>query len=132
LFSGYVKLWLGEPEAAIERVTRAIRLSPQDAQYFNMQNAMAQALILAGRYDDALTWAEAAVRGNPNYIFANSAVAISAALGGRPELAQRAVARMCRLQADLRLAQLMEMFPLWRPEDRARWVEGLRKAGVPE
>ena len=33
-FGGFVKTWLGELEAAIERVTRAMRLSPQDSQLF--------------------------------------------------------------------------------------------------
>src|SRR5215510_9105358 len=75
LFSGFVKAWLGEPEATIERVTRAMRLSPQDANFFNMQTAMAHAHFLAGRYAEALSWAEAAVRGHPNYVFANIAAA---------------------------------------------------------
>jgi hypothetical protein len=29
-FGGWVKNWLGEPEAAIERFARAMRLSPLD------------------------------------------------------------------------------------------------------
>jgi len=30
IFSGWVKVWLGEPEVAIERAARAMRLSPHD------------------------------------------------------------------------------------------------------
>jgi tetratricopeptide (TPR) repeat protein len=30
LFSGWVRVWLGEPEAAIDRVSRALRLNPTD------------------------------------------------------------------------------------------------------
>jgi TolB-like protein len=130
LFSGYTKAWLGEPEAAVERVTRGMRLSPQDSQFFNMQTAMSQALFLAGRYAEALSWAEAAVRGHPGYGFASGFVAASAALAGRPEVAEKAVARLRHLQ--LRIADLMEMFPLRQPEHRAKWLEGLRIAGVPE
>ena len=37
--SGLVKVWLGEPEVAIEREARAMRLSPHDPQIFNMQAA---------------------------------------------------------------------------------------------
>jgi TolB-like protein len=130
LFSGFVKTWLGEPEVAIERVARAMRLSPQDSQFFNMQTAMAQAHFVAGRNVEALSWAEAAVRGNPNYSFANSVVAVNAAVVGRPDVAQKAVARLRHLQ--LRISDLMEMFPLRQPEHRAKWLEGLRIAGVPE
>jgi TolB-like protein/Tfp pilus assembly protein PilF len=130
LFSGYTKAWLGEPETAIERVTRAMRLSPQDSQFFNMQTAMSQVLFLAGRYAEALSWAEAAVRGNPGYVFANGCVAACAALAGRPEVAEKAVARLRHLQ--LRISDLMEIFPFRQPEHRAKWLEGLRIAGVPE
>jgi tetratricopeptide (TPR) repeat protein len=130
LFSGYTKAWVGEPEAAIERVTRAMRLSPQDSQFFNMQTAMAQAHFLAERYVEALAWAEAAVRGHPNYAFANGAVAVSAALAGRSEVAEKAVARL--RQSQLRISDLVEISPFRRPEHRAKWVEGLRMAGIPE
>ncbi len=130
LFSAYTRAWLGEPEAAIERVTRAMRLSPQDSQFFNMQVAMSLAHFLAGRYTEALSWAEAAVRGHPDYGFASGFVAASAALAGRPEVAEKAVARLRHLQ--LRISDLMEIFPLRQPEHRAKWLEGLRMAGVPE
>jgi TolB-like protein/Flp pilus assembly protein TadD len=130
LFSGLTKAWLGEPEAAIERITRAMRLSPQDSQFFHMQAAMSQAHFLAGRYAEALSWAEAAVRGHPGYVFANSCVAACAGLAGRPEVAEKAVARLCHLQ--LRISDLMEIFPISQPEHRAKWLEGLRIAGVPE
>ena len=36
LFSGWSKVWLGEPEAAIERTARAMRLSPNDPHSFSM------------------------------------------------------------------------------------------------
>ena len=130
LFGAYTKAWLGEPEVAVERVTRAMRLSPQDSQFFNMQTAMSQALFFAGRYAEALSWAEAAVRGHPGYGFASGFVAASAALAGRPEVAEKAVARLRHLQ--LRISDLMEMFPLRQPAHRAKWLEGLRIAGVPE
>ena len=40
-FSGLVKVWLGEPEVAIEHEARAMRLSPHDPMIFNMQAATA-------------------------------------------------------------------------------------------
>src|SRR5262249_34546957 len=130
LFGAYTKAWLGEPEVAVERVTRAMRLSPQDSQFFNMQTAMSQALFFAGRYAEALSWAEAAVRGHPGYGFASGFVAASAALAGRPEVAGKAGAP--RRHPRPRPTDLMEIFPLRQPEHRAKWLEGLRIAGVPE
>ena len=131
-FGGFVKAWLGEPEAVIERITRAMRLSPRDPQLFNMQTAMAHAHFLAGRYIEALSWAEAAARGNPNFAFVNGVVAVNAALAGRPEVAEKAVARLRQLQPQLRVSDLMEIFPFRQPEHRNKWIEGLLAAGIPE
>jgi len=132
LFSSYVKIWIGEPEAAIERVTQAMRLSPQDFQLFNMQLAKALAHFVAGRYTEASSWAEGAVRGHPNYALASATFAASAALAGRLVEADNAVTRLRQIQPQLRISDLMETFPIQRPEDRVKWTEGLRKAGLPE
>ena len=131
-FGGFVKAWLGEPEAVIERVTRAMRLSPRDPQLFNMQTAMALAHFLAGRHAEALSWAESAVRGNPNYVFVNGPMIVNAVFAGRPDVAEKAVARLRQSHPDLRISDLMELFPFRRPEHRAKWMEGLRLAGIPE
>ena len=41
LFSGWSKIWIGEPEVAIERAAHAMRLSPNDPQSFNILSVMA-------------------------------------------------------------------------------------------
>jgi hypothetical protein len=58
LFSGWVKAWLGEPEVALEHVARAMRLSPHDPQFYNMQAATASAHFFVRRQADAFSWAE--------------------------------------------------------------------------
>jgi adenylate cyclase len=35
LWSGWIRIWLGEPELALQRVERAMRLSPHDPIFFN-------------------------------------------------------------------------------------------------
>jgi adenylate cyclase len=67
-FGGWIKVGLGEPEVAIERLGRALRLSPNDPHSFGMQSAMAAAHFIAGRYAEALSWAEVAVRQKPNFL----------------------------------------------------------------
>jgi TolB-like protein len=133
MFSGYVKTWRGEPEAAIERLTHAMRLSPHDPQFFHAQTMISCAHFTLGHYTEALSWAEKAVRADPRPIFAHGAIAASLALAGRLEEAEEAVARLRQRQPQLRISDLMDYLgSLRRPEDRARWVDGLRKAGVPE
>jgi tetratricopeptide (TPR) repeat protein len=132
LFSGWVKVWLGEPEVAIEHVARAMRLSPNDSHTFQMQMAIACAHFCAGRYAEALSWAEAAAREQPNHLSAAWTAAACAALAGRLSEAEKAMARVRQLHPALRISNLKGMVPLRRSDDFARWVEGLRKAGLRE
>jgi TolB-like protein/tetratricopeptide (TPR) repeat protein len=132
LNSGWVNVWLGQPELAIEHLARAMRLSPRDPILFRMQGATASAHFFAGRYDDASSWAEKALRENPNSRQALRVAAASHALGGRMDAARRAIGRMRELDPELSIANLRDRLPALRPEDLARYAEGLRKAGVPE
>ena len=131
-FSAMAKAHAGEAETAIEHAARAMRLSPQDPQMFGMQVVMAQAHFFAGRYDDAMSWAEEAVRQRPNFFVAICVAAASAALAGMPAKAEKAMARVRELNPALRLSNLRELIPIRHPEDFARWSDGLRKAGLPE
>jgi tetratricopeptide (TPR) repeat protein len=133
LGGGWVKIWLGEPDAAIEHLQRAMRLSPLDPLLFRMKGATASAHFFAGRYDDASAWAERAMRENPNHRQATRVAAASHALAGRSEEARNAMARVAQLDPELRLSNMKERLPaLRRLEDLARYAEGLRKAGLPK
>jgi TolB-like protein/class 3 adenylate cyclase len=132
LFSGWVKVWLGEPEAVIERELHAMRLSPHDPHLFNMQAAIAAGYFLAGRYPEALSWAKTAKRAQMNAPLQPLVAAASAALSGDVAETKIAMAQVHRLVPNLRLANLKDFVPSRRPEDFARWTDGLRKAGLPE
>jgi hypothetical protein len=49
-WGGYVKIWLGEPDAGLERLARAMRLSPLDQRMPQIQSAAAHAHFMAGRH----------------------------------------------------------------------------------
>jgi tetratricopeptide (TPR) repeat protein len=133
MMSGWVKVWRGgEAEAAIEHAQRAMRLSPQDSQIFAMQAGVALAHFFAGRLDEALSWAETAMREQPNFSIAICVAAAAAALGGRPAEAEKAMARLRRLNPALRLSNLRELMPIRQLEDLAKMTDGLRRAGLPE
>jgi TolB-like protein/Tfp pilus assembly protein PilF len=131
MFSGWVKISLGEPEAAIERLSHAMRLSPHDPYLFGMLSAMASAHLSAGRYAEALAWAEKASRVRPHLLSA-CIIAVSRALAGRTEEARNAVATLQRLDPDLRISNLKSVISYLQDIDFAKWVDGLRKAGLPE
>jgi TolB-like protein/class 3 adenylate cyclase len=132
IFSGWVKAWVGKPEMAIEREARAMRLSPHDPQIYNMQAATAAAHFFAGRFEEALSWAEISIREQPDYIPSEAVAAASAALAGHPAAAAKSMARLRHLMPELRLSNLTDFFPIRRREDFERWADGLRRAGLPE
>jgi tetratricopeptide (TPR) repeat protein len=131
-WGGYVKLWLGEPDAAIGRFARAMRLSPLDPRMPRVHAAMADAHLHAGRYDEASSWAAIAIREAPNHNGLRI-VAASSALAGRLKQAQMAMARLRQLDPELRISNLKSVQgPYRRPEDIARYEDALRKAGLPD
>jgi len=73
------------------------------------------------------------LRVQPNQLSVLRVAAASNALAGRLEKAQKLMARVRQLDAALRISNLADvMMPLRRPEDLARYEQGLRKAGLPE
>jgi adenylate cyclase len=132
-FGGWVKIWLGEPETAIERFARAMRLSPLDPWLMAMRAGTAYAHFFLGRDDEAASWAAMALQDNPDYAPGLRASAASNAMAGRTEQAHRAVARLLQLNPALRVSTLENVRgPYRRAEDISRYEEGLRKAGLPE
>jgi TolB-like protein/class 3 adenylate cyclase/Tfp pilus assembly protein PilF len=131
-FSGWVRVYLGEPGAAIEHLTHAMRLSPLDPYAVGMNTAMAFAHFFAGRYDEALLWADKAVRGEPRFFPAVRIAAASSALAGRLEDAQNFMTRLRQRDPTFRVSHVKTASTLRRLEDRMRFAEGLRKAGLPE
>ena len=132
LWSGWIRVWMGEPELALQHVERAMRLSPHDPWFANMLACMASAHFFAGRYEQASSWAERAVRDNPRHLMPPTTAAASNALAGRITEAKRAVTRILEIDPTMRLSNLPDFIPLRRPEDLERFTEGLRKAGLPE
>ena len=76
--------------------------------------------------------AEQVLREKPDFGVALRYSAASNALAGRMEEAQQAMARLRQIDPELRVSNLNDFAPLRRPEDRARYEEGMRKAGLPE
>ena len=132
-FGGWVKNWLGEPEAAIERFARAMRLSPLDPSLAAMRAGTAHAHFFLGRNDEAASWAAMALQDNPDYQTGLRIQAASNAMAGRLEQAHKAVARLRLLNPTLRVSTLKDVLgPFRRAEDIFRYEEGLRQAGLPE
>jgi TolB-like protein len=132
-YGGWAKNWLGEPEAAIERFARAMRLNPLDPRMMGMRAGTAAAHFFLGCYDEAASWAAMALQDNPDYQTGLRYAAASNSMARRPEQAHEAIARLRQLNPALRVSNLKDQVGhRRRAEDLSRLEEGLRRAGLPE
>jgi tetratricopeptide (TPR) repeat protein len=131
--SGYMNVCLGDHETAIKHSARAMRLSPLDPRLWQWAFNTALGHFFADRYDQATSWAQSALRDQPNHAGLIRVIAGSHALTGRVEEAQKAIASLRKLDPTIFVSNLKDvMAPLRRPQDRAKFEESLRKAGLPE
>ena len=129
---GFNAVYQGEPDAAIEHQSRAMRLSPLDPLRGYIDACIAYAHFIAGRYDEAASWARDAIRHQPHFVGGHRIAAASNALAGRLDEARAAISALREADPTFRLSNMWTRIPLRRPEDRARLEEGLRKGGLPE
>ncbi|MDX8495976.1 BTAD domain-containing putative transcriptional regulator [Mesorhizobium sp. VK22B] len=130
--SGYLKACYGDPDIAIEHLSRARRLSPLDPLTFFMQTFTAFAHFVAGRYDAAWPLAEAASRAQPYYLTGLRVAAASNAMAGRQNAASKHIARSRQLDPELTLSNLKHRVGPIRPAYFTKYFEALRLAGLPE
>jgi tetratricopeptide (TPR) repeat protein len=132
-WGGWVKIWLGHLEMALERFKYTIRLNPLDPLSFTTHAGIAAAHFYAGRYDEASFSAEKAGREKPSLTLGWRYLAASHALAGRIKEAQKAMDQLRKIDPLLRVSTLRDTIQNNIPHDYfARYEEGLRKAGLPE
>jgi len=128
---GTVLSFSGEPEKSIKNNEIAIRLNPMNPSIFFRFSGIAMAHFMAGRYSEAVQWARKSIHRKPTWS-AGHAVLISS-LGHLKLLedAKQAVDYYLEIIPDATISELRNL-PFKNPDEAHRFVEGLRKAGLPE
>jgi TolB-like protein/DNA-binding winged helix-turn-helix (wHTH) protein len=130
--SCWLRVWIGEPDVAAKHFVHFERLSPLDPLMPEAQSANAFAHFFSGYYDEASFQAEQTLQENPKLHPALRVSAAANALAGRVEYAQKVLARLRQIDPGLRVSDLKHQTPLRRLQDMAKYVEGMRKAGLPD
>ena len=124
-------LWMaGRPAEAIVSHDEAMRLSPRDPLMWAFMASKAIALIVLGRYDEALDWARKALRQPNAAIWAHMPEVSALGLLGRPDEARAALDRVRGIKSDVSLAFVDQAVPFTDKAGREHFVDGLRKAGL--
>ena len=128
---GTVNCFAGYPEPAIAAIHTAMRLSPLDPAMGGFKSVLAYALMIAGRCEEAMDWADRALQDQPANHFTNRLkVALSGYLA-RPDAADW-VARLLALNPANTIAGFKALGRALSARTMAVWVEGFRLAGLPE
>jgi len=130
---GTVHCWIGDHEKCIQYHERSLQLSPQDAFAFESYMAISAAHFYLGRFDQALNWAERALRERPRFMPALLLKIVASAMDGSLSDQQRAaIQQMKSTRPGVSIATIMQRATVSRSQDRELFETALRKAGFPE
>jgi TolB-like protein len=129
---GWIQLYLGDGDAAIEQFQIGLRMSPLDPRIFLAQHGLAMAHFLAGRYEEGSLWAKIAVQQNPNFVGAHRVMMACHAMAGRVEEARQAWAVAREIDPTQRISTVIKRWHFRRPKDIQLYAEAFRRAGMPE
>ena len=122
--------YAGLAEDGLRQLEIARRLSPLDQTQAANLSVEGLCHLVAGRYDEALSAERRAVLMRPNFGTAWRTLTAAAGLAGHLEIARQGLVECKRLQPNLSIEWVEKYHPLIRAEDRARYIEGLRSAGL--
>jgi adenylate cyclase len=125
---------IGDHEKSIQYYERAMQLSPRDLLFeFEFYTGIAAPHFCLGHYDQALHWADRALRIKPRYLPALGwKIAALAMSGSHPDQLRDAAQQLQSTYPSLTIAAYMPRLNLSRSSDRELVITALRKAGIPE
>lgn len=128
---GGIHSYLGHAEEAVAMPQRAIELSPMDPARFAFDAFLAEGLLTARRFDDAIAAARSSIRLNAMHATSHRILTIALALTGRMDDARRAAGDLLALDPGFRVDGYRSAYAgrdLPHIGDR---LEALRACGIP-
>ncbi len=122
----------GAPDRAVPELQVALRLDPHSPFATFINADLAISYFLLRQFEESINYARRALDISPANVRARQRLAASLGQAGRIEEAQTALDQLLRHQPDFSIAYIDETYPFRYPEDRALFIDGLRKAGLPE
>ena len=133
LASGLLSYRQNRPDRAVEAFERGMRLSPLDPLGYVFTGGLAAVHVMAGRYEEAVEWADRSLRELPRYESAIRNRLVACAHLGRIEEARDGLGRLLEIAPGLTITRYKALYTVTHPPELIDLhVQGLRKAGLPE
>jgi DNA-binding SARP family transcriptional activator/TolB-like protein/Tfp pilus assembly protein PilF len=124
--------YIGEPEIALQRLERYRELAPFDPYFSNFEAIFTIAYAFKGDHERAILTGRRFVKSNPHFVAGYKPLIASLGHLGRRDEAKPYVDKLLTLDPGFTVERFGETYPFKRDQDRRRYMQGLRLAGVPE
>jgi adenylate cyclase len=128
-YLGWALAFDGRVDPAIAHLELAIRMSPHDPQNAIFNTGIAVVHYLSGRFSEAISFGRKALQLRPGFKASNRICVASLAQAGQIDEARAALAHLKELHPDLSIAWIEKYVP-YTPVPMAKFIEGMRKAGL--
>ncbi len=132
---GLMAAWYGccgEYEKSCEAADKALEISPLDSSRPLWLAGRGIAAYVHGDYERVIDTCHRLLRDHPGFASALRQLAASFAMLGRDEEAKEATKTLLERMPGLTVSKVHHIVPIRDREAHERWLEGLRKAGLPE
>ena len=129
--SGWIDVYKGNDDSAIERFMIALELAPSDALAFNNLYGIGVAHFNAGRFREAAQWQARALVEHPQLAWMHRTLCAAYVFAGARDEAADSVRRLREGYPELTLAKVSNGLPPLPQASRDRLVEALHDVGLP-
>lgn len=127
--SGWIAAYRGNASVAIERLSIALRLAPNDPLVASFETGIGCALFQAGRYREAIVWLERALRTRPSAIWVHRVLCPAYVHDGLFDAARGSLTVLRNASPDSSIATVVSALPMTQ-DFLDRVANGLEHAGL--
>jgi tetratricopeptide (TPR) repeat protein len=129
--SGWLDVYQGDPESAIERFKIALDLAPHDSLAFNSLVGIGCAHFKTGNYAESASWQERALVEHPSAIWVHRTLCPAYVLAGARQEARRSLGALREQYPDLTVSGVQRGMPPLPPAYRGLVIDALHDVGLP-
>jgi AraC-like DNA-binding protein/tetratricopeptide (TPR) repeat protein len=129
--SGWIDVYKGDPQSAIERFKIALDLAPHDPLAFNSTVGIGCALFTTGQYAEGARWQERALAEHPSASWVHRTLCPAYVLAGQARQAQRSLVALRQHYPDLTVPEVQRGMPPLPASQCDLVVGALQEAGLP-